>query len=53
MSSGSREQVLGKVRRATGSDATDIAESYAALERKYVRAGRISVEERLALMTSH
>lgn len=50
MSSGSREQVLGKVRRATGSDATDIAESYAALERKYVRAGRISVEERLALM---
>ena len=50
MSSGSREQVLGKVRRATGSGAPNIAESYAALERKYVRAGRMGLEERLALM---
>jgi len=50
MSSGSREQILGKVRRATGSTATDMSESYAALERMYVRAGRMGVQERLALM---
>jgi L-lactate dehydrogenase complex protein LldG len=50
MSSGSREQILAKVRRATGGGTPDIAGSYAALERKYVRAGRMSAEERLALM---
>ncbi len=46
----SREQILGKIRQATGDGAPDIAESYAALEREYVRAGQMGVEERLALM---
>jgi len=47
---GSREAILGKIRHATGNGAADIAGSYAALERKYVRAGGLAVEERLALM---
>ena len=46
----SREQVLGRVRRAAGNGAADVAASYAALEREYVRAGRLGAEERLALM---
>ena len=50
MSSGARELILERVRRATGSGATDIAGSYEALERNYVRAGRMGVEERVALM---
>src|SRR5579859_6901908 len=49
-SHGSRVAILGKIRQATGPGEPDIAGSYAALERKYVRAGRMSVEERLALM---
>jgi L-lactate dehydrogenase complex protein LldG len=49
-SSGSREQVLGRVRRATEDGAADVAGSYARLERKYVRAGRLGADERLALM---
>jgi L-lactate dehydrogenase complex protein LldG len=50
MSPGSREQILGSVRRATANAAAEIAESYAALERNYVRTGRLGLEERLALM---
>jgi L-lactate dehydrogenase complex protein LldG len=48
--SGSRESVLGKVRRATGGGSRDVGASYAALERRYVRAGRMGVEEKLKLM---
>jgi L-lactate dehydrogenase complex protein LldG len=46
---GSREQVLARVRRARGG-ALDIAASYAGLERKYIRAGRLGEEKRLELM---
>ena len=49
-SSGSREQVLAKVRRATESGTADVAGSYARVERKYVRAGRLGAAGRLALM---
>jgi L-lactate dehydrogenase complex protein LldG len=47
---GSREQVLGKIRRAMGSAAADPAATGAALERDYIRAGQLGPEERLALM---
>jgi L-lactate dehydrogenase complex protein LldG len=47
----SREHVLARVRRATSNGAADPATGYAALERKYVRAGRLKSEERIALMT--
>lgn len=47
---GSREQVLARVRRATGGGSADVAGSYAGLERNYVRAGRLGADERLALM---
>ena len=50
VSPGSRELVLGKVRRATAGSAVDVAAGYAALERKYVRAGTLDAEKRLALM---
>ena len=47
---GSREQVLARVRRATGDGAADIADGYAGLARTYVRTGRLGGDERLALM---
>jgi len=46
----SREQILGKVRRATGNGANDPAASYAELERNYDRTGKLGANERLALM---
>ena len=49
-SAGSREQVLERIRRATGNVARDAAASYAGLQRTYVRAGALGVEEKLALM---
>ena len=48
--SGSREQVLARVQRAIGSGAADVEDSYARVERNYVRTGRLSADERLALM---
>ena len=48
--SSSREQVLDRVRRATGSGRQDPAATYAALPRNYVRAGKLGAEERIALM---
>ena len=48
--SSSREEILARVRRATGNGAKDVAQSYAALERNYIRTGRLSAEERIALM---
>jgi L-lactate dehydrogenase complex protein LldG len=50
MTASSREQVLAKVRRATGGGAKDIAANYAGILRGYVRAGKMSTAERLALM---
>jgi len=47
---GSREQVLERIRRATAGGAQDIAASYAGLPRDYVRAGKMNLGERLALM---
>jgi len=49
-SAGSREQVLDRIRRATAGGTQDVAASYAGLQRSYVRAGRMSAAERLALM---
>lgn len=49
-SAGSREQVLGRVRRAAGEGAANVADRYAALERTYIRSGRLSADARLALM---
>src|SRR5579863_886483 len=46
----SREKVLERVRRATANGARDPKASYAALERNYIRSGKLGVEERLALM---
>ncbi len=46
----SREKVLERVRRATANGAQDPNASYAALERNYIRTGKLGVEERLALM---
>ena len=49
----SREKILERVRTATKSVAKgsgELAEAYAALPRGYVRAGRLSGENRLALM---
>ena len=48
--SSSREQVLGKVRRAIENGSRDPAGSYAALERNYVHAGKLGADERIALM---
>jgi L-lactate dehydrogenase complex protein LldG len=47
---GSREQVLAKVRRATRDGRGNVAPSYAGLERKYVREGTMTPEQRLELM---
>jgi len=44
----SRELVLERIRRATVS--ADPSPTYAAVERNYVRSGRLDAEERLALM---
>jgi len=49
-SGGSREEILGRIRRATESAVPDPAASYAALQRYYVRVGRVGVDERVALM---
>jgi len=49
-STGSREKVLERIRRATAGGTQDVAASYAGLQRSYVRAGRMSAAERLALM---
>jgi L-lactate dehydrogenase complex protein LldG len=46
----SRDQVLGKIRRAAENRSHDPAASYAALERNYVHAGKLGLEERIALM---
>jgi len=50
ISPGSREAILGRVRQATPDGAGNLAESYQAVQRNYVRAGRLGSEERLALM---
>jgi L-lactate dehydrogenase complex protein LldG len=50
ISPGSREAILGRVRRATGDGTGNGAKSYAAVERNYVRSGTLGVEEKLALM---
>lgn len=47
---GSREQVLARVKRAAADGAANVADSYAALERTYIRTGRLGADERLALM---
>ena len=49
-SAGSRDAVLEKIRRASGARSADAERSYAAVERPYIRAGRLGVEEKLALM---
>ena len=46
----SRGRILERIRKATGGCDGDPAAAYGALERKYVRAGRLGAEERLALM---
>ena len=46
----SREQILGKVRHATGTGGHDPAPQYATLERTYIRAGKLGADERIALM---
>lgn len=48
--SSTREQVLERIRRATGNGPHDPAASYAALERNYVHAGKLAPAERIALM---
>ena len=50
VSPGSRDAILGRVRQATPNRPRDHAESYRAVERNYVRAGRLGQQERLALM---
>lgn len=50
VSPGSRDPILGRVRQATPNRPRDHAESYRAVERNYVRAGRLGQQERLALM---
>ena len=45
-----RETVLERIRRATGGGTQDVAGSYAGLERRYIRAGRMTLEQRLELM---
>jgi L-lactate dehydrogenase complex protein LldG len=47
---GSREQILERIRRATGGCAQGVPASYTELQRSYVRVGRLNVGERLALM---
>jgi L-lactate dehydrogenase complex protein LldG len=49
-SAGSRDLIVGKIRRATGNGDADAAASYAALPRTYIRAGRLGVGEKLELM---
>jgi L-lactate dehydrogenase complex protein LldG len=48
----SRAKILDRVRTATGAKAnsTDLADAYSKLPRPYVRAGRMSAVERMALM---
>ena len=48
--SGSREQVLARVRHATHNQVANPAATYARLERNYVRTGHLNADERLALM---
>jgi L-lactate dehydrogenase complex protein LldG len=50
ISPGSREAILARVRRATGNSSGNVIESYRAVQRDYVHAGRLGLEERLALM---
>lgn len=45
-----REQVLERIRRATAGQAQSATAGYDALQRSYIRAGRRSVDEKLALM---
>jgi L-lactate dehydrogenase complex protein LldG len=47
---GSREQALERIRQATGGGAQNVAASYSAVQRSYVRAGRLGSAEKLALM---
>jgi L-lactate dehydrogenase complex protein LldG len=49
-SGGARAVVLERIRRATGGGALDVAASYAGVERKYVRAGRLAADKCLELM---
>lgn len=48
--SSTRTAILAKIRAATGNASTDPATGYAALPRDYIRTGKLSAEERLALM---
>jgi L-lactate dehydrogenase complex protein LldG len=50
VSPGSREQVLSNVRRATRDGRGNVEPSYAGLERKYVRAGTMTVQKQLELI---
>jgi L-lactate dehydrogenase complex protein LldG len=46
----SRQVILDRIRKATDGGAPDVAASYAELQRNYVRAGKLSAEQRIALM---
>ena len=46
----SRDEILAQVRRATGNGGADPEASYAALARGYVRTGKLSAGERIALI---
>ena len=49
-SSGSREAILDRVRRATVNGSPNVDRSYAELKRDYLRTGRLGLEKRLELM---
>ena len=46
----SRQVILDRIRKATAGGAPDVAGSYAALYRDYVRAGKLGSDDRIALM---
>jgi len=46
----SRQAILDRIRKATGGGASDVAGSYAELERNYIRTGNLRADERIALM---
>jgi L-lactate dehydrogenase complex protein LldG len=50
MASDSRTRILERIRTATRSSTGDLQSSYAAIDRSYIRTGRLSPEERVPLM---